>query len=105
MASDDIRVSAVVQAPAPHVYNIIADYRDGHPRIVPHRYFKWMRVDGGGVGAGTTITFQMRVMGSSKVLRATITEPEPGRVLVETYPESGIVTTFFVAPKGLPPRV
>ena len=98
--TDDIRASAVVQAPAAHVYNIIADYHNGHPRIVPPRYFKWMRVDAGGIGAGTTISFKMRVLGSSKTLRAEITEPEPGRVLVESYPETGVVTTFLVEPAG-----
>jgi hypothetical protein len=100
MGSDEIRASALVKAPAARVYNIIADYRDGHPRIVPPKYFKWMRVESGGIGAGTTISFGMRIMGTTSVLRAVVSEPEPGRVLVESYPETGVVTTFFVEPKG-----
>src|SRR5262245_4028936 len=100
MGSKQIRASAVVQAPAERVYNLIADYRDGHPRIVPPRYFKWMHVENGGVGAGTTISFAMRVWGVTSVLRARISEPEPGRVLVEAYPETGVVTTFSVEPEG-----
>ena len=100
MAADEIQASAVIQAPAARVYDIIADYREGHPRIVPPKYFKWMRVESGGVGAGTIVSFEMRVLGTSKVLRATIAEPEPGRVLVETIPENGVVTTFRVEPDG-----
>jgi len=100
MAANEIRASAIVQAPAAHVYNIIADYRDGHPRIVPPKYFTWMRVDSGGIGAGTTISFGMRVLGQSRTLHATISEPDPGRVLIETYPEDGFATTFFVEPEG-----
>jgi hypothetical protein len=96
--SNEIRSSAVVQAPPARVYGILADYRDGHPRIVPPKYFTWMDVDAGGVGEGTAIRFGMRILGSSHTLRATITEPEPGRVLVETYPDTGVVTTFLVEP-------
>lgn len=99
MATNDIRASKVVQAPAARVYNIIADYRDGHPRILPPKYFKWLRVESGGVGAGTRISFAMRVMGTTSVLHATITEPEPGRKLVESYP-NGVATTFLVEPEG-----
>lgn len=100
MSTSDVTASAPVQAPASRVYQLIADYHDGHPRIVPPKYFKWMRVERGGVGAGTTIVFAMRVLGSTTVLHATVTEPEPGRVLVETYPETGVVTTFSVDPEG-----
>jgi hypothetical protein len=42
----------------------------------------------------------MRVLGQTRVLRAVISEPEPGRVLVET--DAGgvaLVTTFTVEPE------
>jgi len=51
----------------------------------------------GGIGAGTEITYEMVVGGRTQHARATITEPEPGRMLVETN-EGGIVTTFTVDP-------
>lgn len=100
MAANEISASATIQAPATRVYRIIADYHDGHPRIVPPSAFKWMRVERGGVGAGTVIRFAMRVMGTTTVLTGEVTEPEPGRVLVEAYPETGVVTTFRVEPEG-----
>jgi len=93
-----VAVSGTVPAPAARVYALIADYRKGHPRILPPRYFGSLEVLAGGVGAGTEIRFQMRVLGTRRTLRAMITEPEPGHVLVESYPESGTVTTFTVAP-------
>jgi hypothetical protein len=40
----------------------------------------------------------MRVMGRTQTFRAAITEPEPGRVLVETDLTMGAVTTFTVDP-------
>src|SRR5579862_4917047 len=92
--------SAVIDAPGDKVYAIIADYRESHPRIVPPRNFSDMEVERGGVGAGTVIRFTMRMMGVSRTMRAEITEPEPGRLLVESYPESGEVTSFAVEPIG-----
>lgn len=96
-----VESSARVEAPAEVVYNIIADYRNGHPQILPKQYFEWLEVEQGGRGEGTVIRFQMRVLGQTRVLRAVVTEPEPGRVLVETDKSGdGPVTTFIVEPEG-----
>jgi hypothetical protein len=93
-----VTVSGSVRAPAARVYAFLADYRKGHPRILPPRYFRSLEVLAGGVGAGTEIQFQMRALGTRQTLRAVVTEPDPGRVLVETDPERGTVTTFTVEP-------
>ena len=96
-----VRASARVKAPADVVYSVIADYRKGHPQILPRPYFEWLEVEQGGRGEGTVIRFQMRVLGQTRVLRAVVTEPEPGRVLVETDTGGdGPVTTFTVEPEG-----
>jgi hypothetical protein len=101
-----VKASATVDAPADVVYGIIADYREGHPHILPRRYFDWLEVERGGRGAGTVIRFQMRVLGRTRVLRAAVSEPEPGRVLVETDTGGdGPVTTFTVEPEGSGSRV
>lgn len=95
-----VSATARVAAPATAVYRLIADYRDGHPRIVPPKYFRNMVVEEGGYGAGTKIRFEMTVLGSTRQGRAVVSEPVPGRVLVETELQSGIVTTFTVNPIG-----
>ena len=94
-----ISVSRQIAAMPPAIYSVIADYHDGHRRIVPPRAFTWLAVEKGGTGAGTEIRFAMRVFGSTRIARGVVSEPEPGRVLVETYPESGDVTTFIVDPR------
>jgi hypothetical protein len=103
-----IVASALVHAPAEEVYAILADYRAGHPRILPAQYFACVRVEQGGTGAGTQIRFQMRAFGAARDFRAAITEPEPGRVLMETAVEVGpagadqkaaAVTIFTVIPR------
>ncbi len=94
-----IRVTADsrVDAPAATAYGILADYRAGHPSILPPT-FRNLVVESGGVGAGTRIRFEMRMAWKTRKLRAVITEPDPGRVLVETDLDSGAVTTFTVTP-------
>lgn len=95
-----VAVSGIIPAPPPIVYGLIADYRRGHPSILPPKYFRNLQVHEGGIGAGTRITFQMRVLGRIHHFFARISEPEPGRRLVETYPDRGMVTTFTVDPQG-----
>lgn len=91
--------SARIGAPAAAVYRLIADYRNGHPRIVPPEYFSNIVVEEGGYGAGTRITFDARMLGMTQHARASIEEPEPGRVLLERL-DVGWVTTFTVDAVG-----
>ena len=94
--------SARIAAAPAQVYAIIANYRQGHPRILP-KEFSGLTVEQGGIGAGTIIRFQMTVFGKTKHFRAAITEPDPGRVLVETnLEEAGAVSTFTVNPGQSP---
>ena len=88
--------SAVIRAPAPLVYRLIADYRTSHPRILPRRYFPRLEVERGGTGAGTMIRFEFRTFGMTREIRAEISEPVPGQVLVETDLATGTRTTFTV---------
>jgi hypothetical protein len=100
MSAIRVSASAVVDAPPGVVYSVLADYRTGHPSILPPRTFRDFEVQRGGTGAGTVISFSMRVLGRTRTFRAEVTEPEPGRTLVESYPGSGEVTTFTVDPAG-----
>ncbi|HTW30489.1 MAG TPA: SRPBCC family protein [Candidatus Sulfotelmatobacter sp.] len=91
-----ISASAIVPARRERVYALIANYRDGQARILP-RQFTGLTVEQGGIGAGTVIRFQMKFLGMTRNLRAAVTEPEPGRVLVETDLDSnGFITRFTV---------
>jgi hypothetical protein len=97
-----VTASAQINAAPNNVYGIIADYRNGHPRIVPDA-FSDLTVERGGVGNGTVIRFKMRVFGRTQSFRAAVTEPEPGRILVETDLDSnGAITTFTVNPGAAP---
>jgi hypothetical protein len=94
-----IAASQLIPASTQQVYALIADYHQGHPRILPKPHFVSLAVEKGGVGDGTEISFQMKLMGRLQTFRAAVTEPEPGRVLVETDLDTGAVTTFTVDPR------
>jgi len=97
-----VSASAIIPARRERVYSLISNYNDGHPRILP-KQFSGLVVEQGGVGAGTIIRFQMSLLGKRQTFRAAITEPEPGRVLVETdLDTNGAITTFTVNPGGAP---
>ena len=87
----------VLDAPADVVYHLISDYREHHRTegFLPPA-FTDLVVEKGGVGEGTVIRFTMKLAGRSQTMTASVTEPEPGRVLVESGP--GVETTFTVEP-------
>jgi len=91
--------SALIPAPAPELYGILADYREGHPRILPRPPFVDLHVEKGGIGDGTVIRVGMRILGREQAFQAVVTEPEPGRVLRETN-DDGYETTFTLAPRN-----
>lgn len=97
----DLRAVAerAIAAPADHVYRYIADFREHHHRWLPPAFSEF-KVEQGGFGAGTVNRFTMTLGGRSRRLRTAVTEPEPGRVLVETDPTASSVTTFTVMPEG-----
>ena len=100
MAKHNVSASALISAPARKIYGLVADYRNGHPRILPKPHFVSLNVEQGGYGAGTIINFQMQLLGRIQSFHSMITEPEPGHVLVETDMKTGAVTTFTVDPRS-----
>ena len=94
-----VKAGAVLEAPAEGVFATIADYRQGHPNILPKEFYD-LQVEQGGSGAGTIIRFKSRVLGVEQSYYQRVSEPEPGRVLVEQDIDSvqQITTTFRVTP-------
>ena len=93
-----VEATADIGAAAADVYSMIADYRIGHRRIIPPKYFRNLEVEEGGYGNGTVIRYDLLAFGQTSHARARVSEPEPGRVLVETDLDKGAVTSFIVEP-------
>ena len=98
MGQHHIQSSATIDAPVTTIYAILSDYHKGHQAILPKRYFTNLTVLKGGQGSGTIAQVEMNVFGAKQVLNMVISEPEPGRILVETDREAGVVTTFTLDP-------
>lgn len=90
--------NSIINATPQKVYALLADYQKEHPKILPEQNFSDYKVVQGGTGAGTIIEFQFEVLGQSRLVRAEVTEPEPGHILAEEDMEVGLVTTFTVEP-------
>ncbi len=100
MGQIKVKAEAVLDARPEDVYAAIADYRKGHPSILPKKNLYDLQVEEGGYGAGTVMRFKSRVLGVEQAFYQRVSEPEPGRVLVEQDIEPGqnFVTTFKVNP-------
>jgi hypothetical protein len=86
-----------VGAPPALVYRLLSDYEQHHPHILPPA-FSDFKVEAGGIGAGTVISFQLEVGGRTQTGRMEVREPEPGRVLEEA--NERLTTHFTVDPSA-----
>jgi hypothetical protein len=100
MSELKISASIVIPASPVDIYAVMSDYRIGHPAVLPKPYFSKLVVVEGGQGAGTILEVHMDVYGTKRVFHQVVSEPEPGRVLVETDIQAGVVTSFTVDPLG-----
>lgn len=92
--------SATIDADPGLVYDILADYKEGHQLVLPEEYFSDLVVEEGGEGEGTVISFDIKVGGNTTSYKMRVEEPQPGRVLVERDLNSDTRTTFTVDPVG-----
>jgi hypothetical protein len=99
MTRQRIAVSKLIGAPSGRIYSIIADYENGHQRILPRPPFVSMTVTRGGFGAGTEFDLVMRVLGRLQSYRGVVAEPEPKRAIVERYLGTSMVTSFTIEPR------
>ncbi len=95
MADITVSTSRFVAASPELVYEALADYAGQHPRILPEEFSDY-RVEAGGHGAGTIISVKVTLQGGARTMRMLVSEPEPGRVLVETDAAAHTETRFTV---------
>jgi len=103
MGQITVEQQGTVGAPADLTYGLIADDAH-HQKFLPEAFSNFTTVSGG-VGAGTVHSFDIKAGGRVRSYVMDVSEPEPGRVLVEKDRESSLVTTFTVTPDGQGCRV
>ena len=97
MAKVEASAERTIDAPADRVYGYLADMHQ-HPHFLPPAFSDFQVVQGG-VGAGTVTSFAVTAGGRTRSYRMRVSEPEPGRTLVESDANSSLVTTFNVEPR------
>lgn len=97
--ADNIHYSAeaLIKAPPAIVWDILTDYRNGHPKILPPA-FRDFTVESGGKGGGTVIHYTFHAAGTTRHIRHLVSEPETGHVLVESAPGDPTRTSFTLTP-------
>lgn len=90
-------------APA-QVFNLLADYRNGHWLVLPPAFADYQVLEGG-FGEGTRIAFSLAMGGRARQTEGVVTVPDPGRVIVESYPRENMVTTFTMDADGANTRL
>jgi uncharacterized protein YndB with AHSA1/START domain len=98
MAKVEATAERTIDAPADQVYGYLADMHQ-HQHFLPPE-FSDFQVEEGGVGAGTVTRFAVTAGGRTRSYRMRVSEPVPGRTLVESDANSSLVTTFNVEPQG-----
>jgi len=98
MSTVNVDYSTIINARPEDVYAVFRDYRVSHPAILPKPYFEYLTVHEGGLGAGTKFTAGMNVFGTKSTFSATVSEPEPGRIILEKDDEERLKTFFIMDP-------
>jgi hypothetical protein len=74
MATVRAGAERVLQASPAQVYALLADYREGRPQILPES-FRDYRVEAGGTGAGTVVTYRLQAARRERPYRLEVSEP------------------------------
>ena len=95
MAPLTAAATEAVGAPPERVWEFLRDYRDSRPKILTPEYRNY-RVEEGGVGAGTVISYTFAAPGRSRDFHIRVEEPDDG--LLERDERSTFVADWHVAP-------
>ena len=98
MAQIVVQTERLVAASPQRVHAFLADYRNNRPRILPPEYFRDYRVEQGGAGAGTVVSYQLRAGRRERPYQMWVEEPAEGGLLIEHDLESSLVTTWTLTP-------
>jgi uncharacterized protein YndB with AHSA1/START domain len=91
-----VDLARMLPAPPARVHAALADYH-GRARILPADYLDY-RVEEGGRGAGTVVSYRLRAGRRERRYRMEVAEPTPGVTLVERDRDSSLVTTWILNP-------
>jgi hypothetical protein len=88
----------VIAAATPEqVYDLLADYAEGRPKVLPEAFADY-RVEAGGTGEGTVVTYTLRAAKRERDYRLQCTKAEPARRLEEADTTSSFTQRWSISP-------
>ena len=87
----------VVDASPDTVYSVLADYKDKRPQILTENFLDY-RVEKGGKGKGTQVSYRLQAAGRERSYRMNVEESVKGQWLMERDSNSSLVTTWLLSP-------
>ena len=73
-----VRCEQVIQARPEVIFDVLADYENKHPRILPSNFLDYT-VERGGYGNGTVISYRLQAAGRERAYKMHIEETVKGR--------------------------
>ena len=93
-----VEYSAIIEAEPALIYAIFVDFEEAHIAILPKPYFEKIVLKEGGLGAGTIYDLHMNIFGAKSQAEMHVSEPNPGRTLLEESQDGRVKTTIEVIP-------
>ena len=97
MSHITVRSEREIAARPAEVFAALADYENKRPRMLPPNFLKY-RVEKGGQGTGTVISYVLQAGGRERAYQMSVDEPQQGQLLAERDKQSSLVTRWFVRP-------
>jgi len=97
MSHISVHSERVIDASPEEIFSALADYEHKRPRILTPNFLNY-RVEKGGQGSGTVISYVLQAAGRERSYQMYIDEPQRGRLLAERDSHSSLVTRWSVQP-------
>jgi uncharacterized protein YndB with AHSA1/START domain len=94
-----VEAERTVDTPMELVWRVLRDYRAPRARMLDEPFAPY-ELHEGGVGAGTVISYRLRVGRHERTFVLGVEEPAPGRQLRERDRHGGLVVTWTLTPGG-----
>jgi len=93
-----VKNERIIPASPEAVYTVLTDYKDKRPLMLTPNFLNY-KVENGGQGAGTVVSYRLRAANRERSYRMRVDEVVKGKELVERDRHSSLVTTWMIAPQ------
>jgi uncharacterized protein YndB with AHSA1/START domain len=93
-----VKNERIIPASPEAVYAALADYKHKRPLILTPNFLDY-KVESGGQGSGTVMTYRLRAANRERAYRMRVDEVVKGKELMERDRNSSLVTTWILSPQ------